>query len=205
MGRIFCILTGYLCGSFLTAELVAQERIGKSAFEIGTGNPGMANLAEQGGVGCAFRVLAGDVGKTLLACLLCPLCLWSRARDSRHSLRRPWLHPGPRLSLLALVSRRKRRGLQRSCPDPHLAHGRPLFLPDRSHGCATHRLSPLRRGPDPRRLHPPGLPGIRPGVRLPDSPHDLHHAPPARPRPPEYDFGYGEEGGFAGDAEVRKL
>ena len=66
MGRIFCILTGYLCGSFLTAELVAQERIGKSAFEIGTGNPGMANLAEQGGVGCAFRVLAGDVGKTLL-------------------------------------------------------------------------------------------------------------------------------------------
>ena len=35
MGRIFCILTGYLCGSFLTAELVAQERIGKSAFEIG--------------------------------------------------------------------------------------------------------------------------------------------------------------------------
>ena len=45
MGRIFCILTGYLCGSFLTAELVAQERIGKSAFEIGTGNPGMANLA----------------------------------------------------------------------------------------------------------------------------------------------------------------
>lgn len=71
MGRIFCILTGYICGSFLTAELVAQERIGKSAFEIGTGNPGMANLAEQGGVGCAFRVLAGDVGKTLLACLLC--------------------------------------------------------------------------------------------------------------------------------------
>ena len=69
MGRIFCILTGYLCGSFLTAELVARERIGKSAFEIGTGNPGMANLAEQGGVGCAFRVLAGDVGKTLLAAM----------------------------------------------------------------------------------------------------------------------------------------
>ena len=33
MGRIFCILTVYLCGSFLTAELVARERIGKSAFE----------------------------------------------------------------------------------------------------------------------------------------------------------------------------
>ena len=95
MGRIFCILTGYLCGSFLTAELVAQERIGKSAFEIGTGNPGMANLAEQGGVGCAFRVLAGDVGKTLLACLLCRYVCGARARDSRCSLRRPWLHPGP--------------------------------------------------------------------------------------------------------------
>ena len=63
MGRIFCILTGYLCGSFLTAELVAQERIGKSAFEIGTGNPGMANLAEQGGVGCALLPAEETEGK----------------------------------------------------------------------------------------------------------------------------------------------
>ena len=31
----------------------------------------MYKKQEQGGVGCAFRVLAGDVGKTLLACLLC--------------------------------------------------------------------------------------------------------------------------------------
>lgn len=204
MGRIFCILTGYLCGSFLTAELVAQERIGKSAFEIGTGNPGMANLAEQGGVGCAFRVLAGDVGKTLLACLLCRYvcgaelgtlaaayaglgCILGHDYPFWH-----WFHGGKGVACNAAA-------------DPHLAYGRPLFLPDWSHGCATHRLSPLRRGPDPRRLHPPGLPGIRPGARLPDSHHDLHHAPPARPRPPEYDFGYGEEGGFAGDAEVRKL
>ena len=160
---------------------------------------GMANLAEQGGVGCAFRVLAGDV-QNALACLLCRY-VWSKAWDSRRSLRRPWLHPGPRLSLLALVSRRKRRDLQRSCLDPHLAHGRPLFLPDRSHGCALHRLSTIRSRADSYSLHPPGFPGAG-GLGFLTvimSHHVYQHG--LR----NMIFGYGEKGGFAGDAEVKNL
>ena len=170
MGRIFCILTGYLCGSFLTAELVAQERIGKSAFEIGTGNPGMANLAEQGGIGCAIQVLAGDVGKTILACLL-----------SRYVY-------GAELGVLASAYAglgcilRKRCGLQCSSPDLYLASWRSFFLPYRTYGCAPDRLSASGCCPDPRSLYPPGFPRIRPGTRFPGSPHDAHHAPPARPR-----------------------
>ena len=49
--RLLCLLLGYLCGCFLTAELVARARTGKSAAALGTGNPGMANLAHKLGKG----------------------------------------------------------------------------------------------------------------------------------------------------------
>ena len=42
--RLACILLGYLFGSFLTAEVVARVVSGKSARQLGTGNPGMANI-----------------------------------------------------------------------------------------------------------------------------------------------------------------
>lgn len=70
MERGICLLIGYLCGSFLTAELVARYRTGRSARELGSGNPGMANLAGQLGPAWGAAVLLGDVGKTALACLL---------------------------------------------------------------------------------------------------------------------------------------
>ena len=34
--RLLCLLVGYLCGCFLTAELVARARTGKSAAALGT-------------------------------------------------------------------------------------------------------------------------------------------------------------------------
>ena len=43
MERLVCILIGYLFGCVLTANIVARQRTGRSAFDIGSGNPGMAN------------------------------------------------------------------------------------------------------------------------------------------------------------------
>lgn len=65
--RIFCFLTGYLFGMFLTAEIVTRKYAGKSSFAIGTGNPGMANVMAQVGFRPGLLVLAGDLGKTILA------------------------------------------------------------------------------------------------------------------------------------------
>ena len=73
--RLLCLLVGYLCGGFLTAELVARARTGKSAAALGTGNPGMANLAHELGKGWGAVVLAGDIAKTALAFGLCRLTL----------------------------------------------------------------------------------------------------------------------------------
>ena len=68
--RILCILTGYLFGCFLTAEVVARYKAGKSASEIGSNNPGMANMGGQFGAKWAAVTLLGDVLKTVLPCML---------------------------------------------------------------------------------------------------------------------------------------
>ena len=64
---VICTVIGYLCGCFLTSELAARLAEGKSASEIGSGNPGMANIMANLGKKAGFFVLAGDVGKTLIA------------------------------------------------------------------------------------------------------------------------------------------
>ena len=55
--RLACILLGYLFGSFLTAEVVARVVSGKSARQLGTGNPGMANIMAQLGKGAGLLTL----------------------------------------------------------------------------------------------------------------------------------------------------
>lgn len=65
--KLICLLIGYCFGNFLTAEIVAKKYMGKSAAEIGSGNPGMANIMGNVGKKEGFLVLAGDIGKTLLA------------------------------------------------------------------------------------------------------------------------------------------
>ena len=72
MTKAICILIGYLCGNFLTAELVARRYAGKRAAEVGgTGNPGMANIMAQLGFLPGIITLAGDLGKCVIACLIC--------------------------------------------------------------------------------------------------------------------------------------
>lgn len=65
-----CTLIGYLCGCFLTADVVMRLRAGRSAFEVGSGNPGMANVGAQLGVRWAVIVLAGDILKVIAAVAL---------------------------------------------------------------------------------------------------------------------------------------
>ena len=64
------LAVGYVCGTFLTAELVSKHVSGKSAFDVGLGNPGMANMGAAYGTAWAAITLAGDIAKTILAFML---------------------------------------------------------------------------------------------------------------------------------------
>lgn len=68
--RILCLFAGYLLGSFLTAEFTAKIIAGKSARQIGSGNPGMTNIMTNLGKKAGFTVLLGDIAKTILALIL---------------------------------------------------------------------------------------------------------------------------------------
>ena len=76
VARLLCLLIGYGCGCLLTGELVARLRAGCSASALGTGNPGMANLAHELGLRWGIAVLLGDIGKTALAWAVCRLALF---------------------------------------------------------------------------------------------------------------------------------
>ena len=71
MERLFCLAAGMAIGNFLTAEVVARRFAGKGAAEVGSGNPGMASVAAGLGLRPGLLVLAGDLLKTLAACMLC--------------------------------------------------------------------------------------------------------------------------------------
>ena len=61
-----CLIVGYFCGSLLTAEGVARRFAGRSIFELGDGNPGMANVGHELGKRAAIICLVGDILKTLI-------------------------------------------------------------------------------------------------------------------------------------------
>lgn len=82
MERIVCIAIGYLLGCLLTADVLVRRRLGKSAFDVGSGNPGMANVGRLLGVRGAAVVLAGDIAKTILAVVLAALACRALAPDS---------------------------------------------------------------------------------------------------------------------------
>ena len=78
--RLLCLLLGYLCGCFLTAELVARARTGKSAAALGTGNPGMA----KGGSGDVLSgILLSFLGQGMPPRLAVPMavCIHGMAGD----------------------------------------------------------------------------------------------------------------------------
>lgn len=76
--RLLCIAIGYLCGCFLTAEVVVRHKTGNTAWEIGSGNPGMANIYGLFGPKWAAVTLLGDILKTVLPCMACRFLLFPR-------------------------------------------------------------------------------------------------------------------------------
>ena len=68
--RFLCGLLGYVFGNFLTADVVVKKLSGKDVADMGSGNPGMANVWALFGKKAGLAVLLGDLGKTLLACRL---------------------------------------------------------------------------------------------------------------------------------------
>lgn len=74
--RIACVVIGYFCGCFLTAECVARHKTGCSACDIGSRNPGTANIADLFGLKWAAVTLSGDILKTALPCTLCRYVLF---------------------------------------------------------------------------------------------------------------------------------
>lgn len=65
LSRITCLIVGYLFGCLLTAELVSRRVAKCSVFQLGDGNPGMANVGHELGTPAALACLAGDILKTL--------------------------------------------------------------------------------------------------------------------------------------------
>ena len=70
LARLVCLVVGYFCGCVLLSDIVARKVSGKSAFELGDGNPGMANVGHELGRPAAILSLLGDILKTLLPVIL---------------------------------------------------------------------------------------------------------------------------------------
>ncbi len=66
-----CVAVGYVFGMVLTADVVCRVVLHKSAFEVGDGNPGMANIGHELGKRWALVVLVGDCLKVVVAVIIC--------------------------------------------------------------------------------------------------------------------------------------
>lgn len=61
-----CLCLGYVFGSFLTAYIVVKKLYHVSIFDVGSKNPGMANVAIEYGMKPAMMVVVGDALKVII-------------------------------------------------------------------------------------------------------------------------------------------
>ncbi|MFD1465042.1 glycerol-3-phosphate acyltransferase [Lapidilactobacillus mulanensis] len=71
--KLYCLLIGYGFGNFVTAYVVSQWRTGKSPRNLGSGNPGTANIGAVLGKKFGILTLCGDLLKTIIAVYICQL------------------------------------------------------------------------------------------------------------------------------------
>ena len=69
MGRLICLLIGYVCGLFQTAYIYGKSK-GIDIREKGSGNAGTTNTLRVFGAKAGLIVLLGDVLKCAVACLI---------------------------------------------------------------------------------------------------------------------------------------
>ena len=69
--RILCLIIGYAFGCILAADIVARVKTGRPVRELGTGNPGMANVTKELGAACGAIVLVCDIAKVAVPYLIC--------------------------------------------------------------------------------------------------------------------------------------
>lgn len=69
MGRIICLIIGYLCGLFQTSYIYGKSK-GIDIREKGSGNAGTTNTLRVFGMKAGILVLCGDIVKCAVACLI---------------------------------------------------------------------------------------------------------------------------------------
>ena len=69
MGRLICLVIGYVCGLFQTAYIYGKSK-GIDIREKGSGNAGTTNTLRVFGTKAGLIVLLGDVLKCAVACLI---------------------------------------------------------------------------------------------------------------------------------------
>ena len=69
MGRLICLVIGYVCGLFQTAYIYGKSK-GIDIREKGSGNAGTTNTLRVFGAKAGLIVLLGDVLKCAVACLI---------------------------------------------------------------------------------------------------------------------------------------
>ena len=71
MFRLVSLIIGYAFGCLQSADLIVRRKDGGNIRNIGTGNPGASNVADQFGAKAGIVTLFLDMAKTILAILLC--------------------------------------------------------------------------------------------------------------------------------------
>ncbi len=68
--KLTCLILGYVFGTILTACIVVKKFHNVSVFDVGSKNPGMANVAIEYGLKPALMVVVGDAIKVIIPTVL---------------------------------------------------------------------------------------------------------------------------------------
>ena len=71
INRVICLVIGYAFGCILSAPIASKLLNNANIFQLGSKNPGMANVACEVGGKAALATFIGDAVKVIIATLIC--------------------------------------------------------------------------------------------------------------------------------------